>query len=411
LRRCRNRIEKAECGHRGRLQLGGSPGRCAIGGASVEGVASDRVDFGDRACAARDRLRAGTGSAAERARPGHFYRACDQPARGARTSSGAIHAPSADQCFRDQARAAAAGDRTPGRRPAPVDVTRTTGTSTGTTGPCPRCAQCGRGTCGPAEPGEPDVGHRSRPQCPSGHPSRRNPGSRARIVRDAAQRRGQSQPVLLAGLQPRPRHRYRDHRRRHAHQHAHPCSWPGLCGLELPDAGGDQFARYPKGSLFCRRGRFRQCRRTEYQPEGHRPTAHRRTDHREFRLREAVRDRLDQGRRRQPARCRRGGPLQRPVGQSRQHQEVRRGDALQPGHRYRRLLRHRHGLFQQMEFHRPGAVPGDRVGGDPALWRTRPQRRRRHHPFLAVGAGGAERRRRFVESQWLRDQIHARPLQ
>ena len=60
---------------------------------------------------------------------------------------------------------------------------------------------------------------------------------------DAAQRRGQSQPVFPARLQSRSRHRPGDLGRRHADQHAHPCAWPGLCRSELADAGNRQFAR------------------------------------------------------------------------------------------------------------------------------------------------------------------------
>src|SRR5262249_1489197 len=51
-----------------------------------------------------------------------------------------------------------------------------------------------------------------------------------------AQRRGKSQPVLPARVQPRSRRRLRVHGRWHARQHADACPWPGLLGSQFPDS-------------------------------------------------------------------------------------------------------------------------------------------------------------------------------
>ena len=55
-----------------------------------------------------------------------------------------------------------------------------------------------------------------------------------------------------------------------------------------------------------------------------------------------------------------------------------------PGHRARRLLPHRHGLFQQVEFDRPDSAA--RRSADRSFRFGRPERRRQDQPLRAVGA-------------------------
>ena len=94
-----------------------------------------------------------------------------------------------------------------------------------------------------------------------GRAGRRGAGGVPGPDRHAALRRGQSQPVLPARLQPRPRHRPRHHGRRHAGQHAHPWPRPGLRRPQLPDPRADPAVRCPQGSLLRRRRRLLLRRR------------------------------------------------------------------------------------------------------------------------------------------------------
>ncbi len=96
----------------------------------------------------------------------------------------------------------------------------------------------------------------------------------ARPDRHPAFRRGQSQPVLPARLQSRPRHRSRHLGRRHAGEHAHPRPWPGLCRHELPDPGAHPVDAHPQGSVLRRRGRFLVCRRAAHRLLRHDQSRH-----------------------------------------------------------------------------------------------------------------------------------------
>ena len=104
----------------------------------------------------------------------------------------------------------------------------------------------------------------------------------ARPDRHPALGRGQSQPVLPARLQPRPRHRPRHLARRHADQHAHPRPRPGLCRRQLPDpraASTSMLVR--KGPYWAEEGDFASAGslhlayadRLETQPRARRPAA------------------------------------------------------------------------------------------------------------------------------------------
>ncbi len=93
-------------------------------------------------------------------------------------------------------------------------------------------------------------------QQPAGDAPRRGAGGGAGPDRHAAFRRGQSQPVLPARLQPRPRHRHRPVPRRHAAQHAHPCPRPGLRRHQLPDPELVGAVEFHKGPYFVRDGDF-----------------------------------------------------------------------------------------------------------------------------------------------------------
>ncbi len=382
-------------------------------GGPREDVASWRRDFGVRLHDRRICLRA-SARACERVAVAPCDDTVDQPAVAGGDARGFsarrnVQSASADQRQHREAGATAqsqpearqSGDQSSGRTTCPRRAARSPQASrtgetcstvaagaTGATGTGFRRAECRRRSASAAEPREPDVGDRRRSQRASGHPPGRDPRSRARPVGDAAQRRRQGQPVFPARLQSRPRHRHRDLGRRHADQPAHPCPWPGLRRPQLPHAGGRQFARHPQGAVLCRRRRFRQCRLARDRPAGH-GAAHGRFHHRQLRLRAPVRDRLDQALRGQPARRCGGCDLQRAVGQSRRHAQVQRNDALQPGHRHRRRVGDRDGLFQQVEFVRPGAAARDRIGRHSALRRARPLRRRRHDALLALGAGRA----------------------
>ena len=92
--------------------------------------------------------------------------------------------------------------------------------------------------------------------------ARRGAGGRAGPDRHPALRRGQSQPVFPARLQPRPRHRSRHQDRRHARQHADPWPRAGLCRYQFPDSGADPVGECPQGSVLrrCRRLRLRRLR-------------------------------------------------------------------------------------------------------------------------------------------------------
>ena len=68
------------------------------------------------------------------------------------------------------------------------------------------------------------------------------------------------------------------------------------------------------------------------------------------------------------------------------------------------------GLRQHLELHRSGGAARLHDRTDRPLWRTRSDRRRRHQPLLAVGAGGADRRGRIVEGQRLSGQVHDGPV-
>ena len=79
--------------------------------------------------------------------------------------------------------------------------------------------------------------------------------------RHPAFRRGQSQPVFSARLQPRPRHGSRHQRRRHARQHADPWPWAGLCRYQFSDPRTDPVGECPQGSVLRRRRRLQLRRR------------------------------------------------------------------------------------------------------------------------------------------------------
>ena len=83
--------------------------------------------------------------------------------------------------------------------------------------------------------GEPGRDHRAAARRAADHAGGRGARNRAGRDHQPAQRRGQSQPVLPARLQPRSRHRLRDDRRRHAGQHADARARPGLLGSQFPD--------------------------------------------------------------------------------------------------------------------------------------------------------------------------------
>ena len=74
----------------------------------------------------------------------------------------------------------------------------------------------------------------------------------------------------------------------------------------------------------------------------------------------ALGDQVGRGRRRQSPGRRRRHRLRRPVGRPRQDAEDQRRRPLQPGHRGRRLLDHRHGLQQPLDLDRPGRQARDR---------------------------------------------------
>ena len=135
-------------------------------------------------------------------------------------------------------------------------------------------------------------------------------------------------------------------------------------------------------------------------------------DHRQLRLSSATSAWARPRSATEPAHCRRGRHLQRPVGQSRRHAQAQRPDALQPGHCDGRLLDHRHGLFEQMEFHRPGAAARDHVGTDrTVIGAEDPTDGGNTNRFSLSARMARSRRRRIVEGQRLRHQERARSLQ
>ena len=106
---------------------------------------------------------------------------------------------------------------------------------------------------------------------------RRGAGSGAGPDRDPAFRRRQSQPILFARLQSRPRHRSRHHRRWRAGQHADARPRPGLRRHQFPDSGIGQAVNVRKGPYFADKGDFASggCRRhrlPQQAAEEHRPT-------------------------------------------------------------------------------------------------------------------------------------------
>ena len=268
-----------------------------------------------------------------------------------------------------------------------------------------------QGPVAAAKHGEPDDGDGCRAQRAPLHPPRRNSRSRARPHRHPAQRRRQSQPVFPARLQSRSRHRHGNLGRRHAGQHAHPRPWPGLRRPQLADAGNRQLARNPKRALLRRRRRLRLGRQSAHQPDRPPRAEHRPDDARQLRLSALFRHGRHKVGQRHAARGRRGRRLQRAVGQSRRHAQAQRPAPLFRGDRDERPVGDRHGLFQQMEFDRPGSGTRDHARRHRPLRRRGCKRWRQHQPLLAVGADGRNRWARLMESQRLCDQERARSLQ
>ena len=242
---------------------------------------------------------------------------------------------------------------------------------------------------------------RRRGECRSFLAGRRGAGGRARPDRHPAFRRGQSQPVFSAWLQSRPRHRSFDHRRRHARQHADPRPRAGLRRYQFHDPGADPVDQCPQGSVLrrCRRLRLRRRGRDRLRQQA--AEKHRRDDVWQFRLSSRAGRRLDRGRRRHAARRDRGRQIQRSMGRAGQCAQDQRRDALQPGHRDRWLDADGDGLFQRLEFDRPGGAARDRPGHHRPLRHARSDRRRRLQPLQPVRQFCAFERIRAEQDQRL----------
>ena len=103
------------------------------------------------------------------------------------------------------------------------------------------------------------VGRHDRPRADrdaAGTASGRNPRGDSRPLDQPAQRRRQSQSILLARIPTRSRNRSGSHRRRHADQPADPRARPGLLRHQLADAGTRQLRRVQQGTVLRQNGDF-----------------------------------------------------------------------------------------------------------------------------------------------------------
>ena len=96
--------------------------------------------------------------------------------------------------------------------------------------------------------GEPGRDHRRAARGPADHARGRSARDRTGHDRQPAQRRGQSQPVLPARVQPRSRHRLLRHGGRRAGQYANRRACPRLRGRQLADSGAGERRPVQEGS-------------------------------------------------------------------------------------------------------------------------------------------------------------------
>ncbi len=120
---------------------------------------------------------------------------------------------------------------------------------------------------------------------------------------------------------------------------------------------------------------------------------------------------VDRGRRGHAARGDRRRQIQRPVGRARQRAQDQRRAALQPGHRDRRVHAVGDGLFQRLEFDRPGGAARDRPERHRPLRYARSDRWRHVEPLLAIEQFCAFERVRADQGQRLCDPLVDEPLQ
>ncbi len=127
----------------------------------------------------------------------------------------------------------------------------------------------------PGEPAREPGGHRHLGQCgrhhrraargAAHHAPRRGPGSGAGVHHQPAQRRGQGQPVLPAGLQSRSRFRLRHHAGRRADERVVRCACPRVQRREPAHSRARQRRAVHQGAVLCRAWRLLRRRLGQHQ--------------------------------------------------------------------------------------------------------------------------------------------------